>query len=274
MCLLDLEIGYAHDTSRWQAQGMRATATGTVDFTGRRITDLERIGAPGDFMRQPHFSGGAWRFCAVHTGATERLVDLFRTTSFPQQRPATHSTPFANSWRLDENHARPTQLSASVLIITPPGPSVSRRSAARSIARFRAQPALAISDGNSSSMTSTLCGTDSAKRLATAEVTVSAIIGEHQDLERVRGKGRAETVALDGQRSDTPLDPVGFVAGRNGDDRERLDVRIHKAERPGIGRLLIARFDACSLSWAAAATLSRAWREGLSMFQVVSLSRF
>lgn len=78
MCLLDLEIGYAHDTSSWQAQGMRATATGTVDFTGRRITDRERIGAPGDFMRQPHFSGGAWRFCAVHTGATERLVDLFR----------------------------------------------------------------------------------------------------------------------------------------------------------------------------------------------------
>jgi alkylation response protein AidB-like acyl-CoA dehydrogenase len=78
MCLLDLDIGYAHDTSSWQAQGMRATATGTVDFTGRRITDRERIGAPGDFMRQPHFSGGAWRFCAVHTGATERLVDLFR----------------------------------------------------------------------------------------------------------------------------------------------------------------------------------------------------
>jgi alkylation response protein AidB-like acyl-CoA dehydrogenase len=78
MCLLDLEPGYAHDTSSWQAQGMRGTATGTVDFTGRCITVRERIGAPGDFMRQPHFSGGAWRFCAAHVGATERLVDLFR----------------------------------------------------------------------------------------------------------------------------------------------------------------------------------------------------
>jgi alkylation response protein AidB-like acyl-CoA dehydrogenase len=78
MCLLELEPGYAHDTSGWQAQGMRATATGMVNFTGRCITGRERIGAPGDFMRQPHFSGGAWRFCAAHVGATERLVDLFR----------------------------------------------------------------------------------------------------------------------------------------------------------------------------------------------------
>ena len=36
------------------------------------------IGVAGDFMRQPHFSGGAWRFCAAHLGAMERLVDLFR----------------------------------------------------------------------------------------------------------------------------------------------------------------------------------------------------
>lgn len=78
MCLLDLEPGYPHDTSGWQAQGMRATATGTVDASGRRISGRERIGAPGDFMRQPHFSGGAWRFCAAQAGATERLVDLFR----------------------------------------------------------------------------------------------------------------------------------------------------------------------------------------------------
>lgn len=78
MCLLDLEPDYAHDISGWQAQGMRATATGTINFTGRSIGARETIGDPGDFMRQPHFSGGAWRFCAAHVGATERLVDLFR----------------------------------------------------------------------------------------------------------------------------------------------------------------------------------------------------
>lgn len=78
MCLMDLEPGYAHDISGWQALGMRATATGTVDFSGYKVGVRETVGDPGDFMRQPHFSGGAWRFCAAHVGATERLVDLFR----------------------------------------------------------------------------------------------------------------------------------------------------------------------------------------------------
>ena len=78
MCLIDLEPGYAHDIAGWQAQGMRATATGIVSFTGRPVNGREIVGGPGDFMRQPHFSGGAWRFCAAHVGATERLVDLFR----------------------------------------------------------------------------------------------------------------------------------------------------------------------------------------------------
>lgn len=78
MCLLDLEPGYTHDISGWQALGMRATATGTVDFSGYKVGVRETVGDPGDFMRQPHFSGGAWRFCAAHVGATERLVDLFR----------------------------------------------------------------------------------------------------------------------------------------------------------------------------------------------------
>lgn len=78
MCLLRMDPGYEHDVEGWQAQGMRATATGTVDFTGMSITSVELIGKPNDYMQQPTFSGGAWRFCAAHVGATERLVDLFR----------------------------------------------------------------------------------------------------------------------------------------------------------------------------------------------------
>lgn len=78
MCLLELAPGYDHDIGGWQAQGMRATATGTVDFTGYPIAARERIGSPNQYMQQPHFSGGAWRFCAAHVGATERLVDLLR----------------------------------------------------------------------------------------------------------------------------------------------------------------------------------------------------
>lgn len=78
MCLLRLQAGYDHDVSGWQAQGMRATATGTVDFTGIPVTANEKIGSAGDYLQQPTFSGGAWRFCAVHVGAVERLVDLFK----------------------------------------------------------------------------------------------------------------------------------------------------------------------------------------------------
>lgn len=78
MCLLQLDPGYDYDVSGWLAQGMRATATGTVDFTGVPVTPDNLIGIPGQYLQQPTFSGGAWRFCAIHVGAIERLVDLFR----------------------------------------------------------------------------------------------------------------------------------------------------------------------------------------------------
>lgn len=70
--------GERADISGWTAQGMRATATGAVDLSGLFVPDAMVIGDVGDFTRQPSFSGGAWRFCAVHLGAAERLVDLLR----------------------------------------------------------------------------------------------------------------------------------------------------------------------------------------------------
>ena len=66
------------DLSSWKAQGMRASATGAVDFTGLEVESLEIIGGEGDYERQPWFSGGAWRFAAVHLGGMERLLDLLR----------------------------------------------------------------------------------------------------------------------------------------------------------------------------------------------------
>jgi alkylation response protein AidB-like acyl-CoA dehydrogenase len=77
MCLLHLRTDERIDLSGWNALGMRSTATGSIDLTGTAVSD-NIIGMAGDFMRQPHFSGGAWRFCAAHLGATQRLVDLFR----------------------------------------------------------------------------------------------------------------------------------------------------------------------------------------------------
>lgn len=78
MVLLHLTMTEAVDLSAWTSQGMRSTATGAIDLSGTSVTAANMIGDAGDFMRQPHFSGGAWRFCAAHLGAAERLVDLFR----------------------------------------------------------------------------------------------------------------------------------------------------------------------------------------------------
>jgi alkylation response protein AidB-like acyl-CoA dehydrogenase len=66
------------DVSRWTAQGMRASATGAVDFTDVEIEPMEIVGREGDYERQPWFSAGAWRFAAVHLGGMERLFDLLR----------------------------------------------------------------------------------------------------------------------------------------------------------------------------------------------------
>ena len=66
------------DVSGWTVQGMRSSATGSVDLDGLLVPSHDMVGEPGDFMRQPHFSGGAWRFCAAQLGAMERLVDLYR----------------------------------------------------------------------------------------------------------------------------------------------------------------------------------------------------
>jgi alkylation response protein AidB-like acyl-CoA dehydrogenase len=78
MYLLALEADGEADLENWRPLGMRATATGTVDLTGVMVTSEQQIGAPGDYMTQPFFSGGAWRFCAAQLGACERLTELYR----------------------------------------------------------------------------------------------------------------------------------------------------------------------------------------------------
>lgn len=58
--------------------GMRGAATGRCDFTGVPVLPEQLIGAPGDYLRQPEFSAGAWRGIAVALGGIDRLVDLVR----------------------------------------------------------------------------------------------------------------------------------------------------------------------------------------------------
>jgi alkylation response protein AidB-like acyl-CoA dehydrogenase len=78
MILPRLQSSDRADLSGWKAQGMRASATGAIDFTGVEVDPVEIVGDDGDYQRQPWFSGGAWRFAAVHLGRMERLLDLLR----------------------------------------------------------------------------------------------------------------------------------------------------------------------------------------------------
>ena len=58
--------------------GMRAAATGSVDFTGVVVGHEALIGEPGDYLREPVFSTGAWRSSAVGLGGLAALIDTAR----------------------------------------------------------------------------------------------------------------------------------------------------------------------------------------------------
>ncbi len=55
---------------------MRASVSGAADLTGLRAGAA--VGVPGDYLRQPDFSAGAWRGSAVSLGGLEALVGEFR----------------------------------------------------------------------------------------------------------------------------------------------------------------------------------------------------
>ncbi len=66
------------DPSAWRVRGMRATVSGTYDLNGLPAEGAARLGAPGDYEREPAFTAGAWRFTAVQLGGIERIVTLLR----------------------------------------------------------------------------------------------------------------------------------------------------------------------------------------------------
>ena len=66
------------DQSDWTMRGMGASQSGRYDFTGLLVHDDRLIGAPDDYLEEPRFSAGAWRFTAVQLGAAEALMRLYR----------------------------------------------------------------------------------------------------------------------------------------------------------------------------------------------------
>lgn len=63
------------DARAWNTSGMRATASGRYDFGG---ATAEPLGAVGDYLKEPHFEGGVWRYAALHVGGLEALAEEVR----------------------------------------------------------------------------------------------------------------------------------------------------------------------------------------------------
>ncbi|MBK1658421.1 acyl-CoA dehydrogenase family protein [Paracraurococcus ruber] len=78
LVLVPLAVGERADLSGWTAQGMRASASGAVEFTGLALPEAALIGKPGAYETPPDFAAGAWRFAAVQAGGVEALVEALR----------------------------------------------------------------------------------------------------------------------------------------------------------------------------------------------------
>ncbi|SFH10947.1 Acyl-CoA dehydrogenase [Methylobacterium gossipiicola] len=78
MLVVSLDPGTRADLSSWRAHGMRASASGVLDFTGLPVAAQAAVGAADDYFREPHFSAGAWRFTAVQLGGIEAVFDSLR----------------------------------------------------------------------------------------------------------------------------------------------------------------------------------------------------
>ena len=75
MLVLPLGVGERTKPLPAPLQGMRAAVTGAVDFTGCEVSASAILGGPGDYLREPDFSAGAWRGSAVALGGLIALLD-------------------------------------------------------------------------------------------------------------------------------------------------------------------------------------------------------
>ena len=87
LLLLDLaRTSPAVDRSWWRVTGMQRSETHLVRWKDAPIPPDAWIGAPGAYIREPFFSGGAIRFAAVQAGGIAALVDGTRDHLLAQHR--------------------------------------------------------------------------------------------------------------------------------------------------------------------------------------------
>ena len=76
------------DRSWWKTIGMQRSETHIVRWDGAAVDEIDLIGSPGDYVREPWFSGGALRFAAVQAGGIAALVDGVRDHLVKVERAA------------------------------------------------------------------------------------------------------------------------------------------------------------------------------------------
>jgi alkylation response protein AidB-like acyl-CoA dehydrogenase len=64
------------DRSWWHPLGMKASGSHVVNFQDTVLTEHQLIGSPGDYLREPWFSGGAIRFASAHVGGMHAILDV------------------------------------------------------------------------------------------------------------------------------------------------------------------------------------------------------
>lgn len=79
LVLIDLATSAPEiDHSVWNVIGMERSQTHVVRWRSADAASFRTIGAPGDYAREPYFSGGALRFVACHAGGVAALFDHVR----------------------------------------------------------------------------------------------------------------------------------------------------------------------------------------------------
>lgn len=74
------------DRNWWRVTGMQRSETHVVTWHDQPVADDALVGAPGDYVREPWFSGGAIRFAAVQAGGIAAVVDRTREHLTAQRR--------------------------------------------------------------------------------------------------------------------------------------------------------------------------------------------
>lgn len=78
MAIVTMDDTIRGEPMRGVLHGMRASASGTVRFDATPVRPDALIGQPGDYLREPYLSTGAWRTSAVTLGGLNALVAATR----------------------------------------------------------------------------------------------------------------------------------------------------------------------------------------------------